>query len=158
MFTAERTTSIVIVMLMASLTLMGVLSGYPRQAILFPIVTTACGILFTAMRFLEFGRAQAAAAHDPQAKQKLKASGERLEVRAALVPFAWVLGVLIFLYLFGYQVGLTAYVFTFLIAHSTGLKLALGISAGTAALIYLIFTVVLQSLLPVGLVGDALGF
>lgn len=158
MFKAERTTTIVIVLLMCGLTGLGLASGYPRQAILFPIVASACAIFFAIMRHLEIGKAEVVGYDDAELREVMRTDAGALELREAMRPFAWVVGVLIFLYLFGYQIGLTAYVFTFLISHSIGWRTALGISVGTAIGIFLIFTQVLNSLLPVGLVGDALGF
>ena len=160
MFRAERTTILVIVLAMCALTAFGLLMGYPRQAILFPIVACVCAIVFAAMRFIEIARAERAAAGgaDPDELAALRDDAGSLELRAAARPFAWVFGALLFIWLLGYLAGLTVYVFAFLIAHRISFRTTLAVTAGTALGIYLIFAQILKVLLPVGFLGDALGF
>lgn len=154
MHKAEKLTIGAIALLICGLTLVGLLADYPRQAILFPILTSVCVLAFALLRWIEMIRSQRRLA-DPEIPDDPADKEDRLEVRAALVPFAWVFGALAFIALFGFLIGLPIYVLVFLIAHRIAVRQAVPIALGTLAFIYVVFVKILGVLLPAGLIGRA---
>lgn len=156
MYRAERITIGAVLLLICGSTLYGLIGGYPRQAILFPVITSVCVVFFSVMRFIETARASRSLAENDIAAAEGEAAA--LSVRDAVVPFLWVFAALIFLWLLGYVVGLTVYVLVFLLAHGIGAAKSVLIALGTSVFIYVIFHTVLKVLLPAGVLGTLLGF
>lgn len=160
MYKAERITIAVIVVFMCSFTLLGWMQGYPRQAILFPILASGLVIAFAAMRYWEIGRNLSLAGGDLSQEERGELENEagELEIVSAIRPFLWVFAALIFLWLFGFLAGLTLYVLAFLMAHRIGWIISVLVAAGTCVFVFVVFQIILGVLLPVGLILDLLGF
>ena len=156
MYWAERVTIGTILLLICGSTLYGLASGYPRQAILFPIITSVCAVIFSIMRLIETAQSRRSLSENEIAEAEREAAA--LGARDAVVPFLWVFGALIFLWLLGYAVGLTAYVLVFLLAHGISPVRSVLVALGTSVFIYVIFHTVLKVLLPVGVLGTLLGY
>ena len=154
---AETATIAGITLFVCGLTAIGVAQGYPRQAILFPLVASALILLFAALRLRELwwvSRAEAVADEGETDSAEGRVSGMRGDVRA----FAWVFAVLPAIWLAGYVVGLTLYVLAFLLAHGIGTLRAGAIALGAGAFVQVVFGMVLKVLLPVGVLGALAGF
>ena len=155
---AERATIAAIVAFIVGLTGVGLAMGYPRQAILFPVLASILTVAFAAMRLREGRRA---ANEEPGTDPGRAAEDEApkgLDAKAVAIPFLWVFAVLPGLWLLGTLVGLTLYVLAFLISHGVGWRRAVAVALGTLVFIHLVFEIALRVRLPIGYLRDAVGW
>lgn len=159
MFRREGITVAAIVAFVCGFTLLGWVQGYPRQAILFPIIVSVLIAVFGAFRYWEIGRTLAAAGPGPdeERKRELAKDAGDLQILSAVRPFLWIFAVLGFIWLLGFLAGLTLYVLVFLIAHRIPWRRAVLVAAGTFVFVLVIFQIVLGVLLPVGLIPELIG-
>jgi hypothetical protein len=141
--------------LVIGLTAYGYALGYPGEALFFPVLVSVCLLAFTGMRLIEARReARVLATPDHPATVDGEEELEETASAAAYVrPFVWIFAIIPALYLLGYQIGLPVYVFIFLMLHRVSLAISLAVSVGTAIFVYVVFSRVLQVLLPAGLIG-----
>lgn len=147
----ELTILIGIILFMGGFIGYGWINDYPKQVLAFPVTIFGLTVAFTLFRLIEikFGRHLLTEHGTDQAQNE----GDISLVKS----FLWILSILPFLWILGFELGISLYVLIFCIAQNIRWLIALPVAIASYAFIAVIFNGVLGANLPKGVLLSMLG-
>ncbi len=127
---------------------------YPMAAKRLPLAVSLLGIILSLMVIWEAMRPS----RQPEKGEEAPLAEEDVHAKVAgdalMKALAWVVGVLVAVYLLGLQVGLAFYAFLYCKLHGGGWLGSVVLGLGIMIFIYLIFVLLLNTIFPAGLLFE----